>query len=215
MFEREDTSPMPVRSTETRESHDTRLNRVLEAATGVIARVGYEKASMRAVAKAANVSLAGLYHYFENKEKMLFLIQFRAFNSLVGGLREKLHGVSDPIEQLRIMVRSHVSYFAEHMAALKVCSHELDTLTGEARGEAGRLHREYYDITRAIVDRVLATRPSAKVLNHHLATMLLFSMLNWLYHWYDPQRDSSPATVSNQIMKQYLHGLLGESSLAN
>jgi len=215
MFEHEKNPPAPTQSTEIRESYDTRQNRVLKAATGVIARVGYERATMRAVAKAANVSLAGLYHYFDNKEKILFLIQHRTFSSLVGGLREKLHGVSDPVKQLHIMVRSHVSYFAEHMAALKACSHELDTLTGEASVEARRLHREYYDITRDIVDRIIATRPDAKELNQHIATMLLFSMLNWLYRWYDPQRGSSPTTITNQIVKQYLQGLLGESNRAN
>ena len=91
MFEHEKTPPASARSTEIRESYDTRLNRVLKAATEVIARVGYEKASMRVVAKAANVSLAGLYHYFDNKEKILFLIQHRAFNSLVGGLRDSVY----------------------------------------------------------------------------------------------------------------------------
>ena len=91
------------RTSELRESYDERLNRVLEAATEVIARLGYERASMREVARAADVSLAGLYHYFDNKEKMLFLIQFRTFSSLVSGLREKLHGISDPVEQLSVM----------------------------------------------------------------------------------------------------------------
>ncbi|MHC4447939.1 MAG: helix-turn-helix domain-containing protein, partial [Planctomycetota bacterium] len=52
---------------EPRGSYDERVNRILEAATAVIARDGYRKASMRAIAKAAGVSLAGLYHYFDSK----------------------------------------------------------------------------------------------------------------------------------------------------
>jgi len=74
-----------TRSPEGRESYDDRLNHILEAATGVIARDGYEKASMRAIAAAAGVSLAGLYHYFDSKERMLFLIEFRSFSSLRSG----------------------------------------------------------------------------------------------------------------------------------
>ena len=214
-FEREKGSAQGNWSPDVRTRHDERLNHILEAATGVIARVGYEKASMRLVAQAAGVSLAGLYHYFDSKEKMLFLIQFRTFSSLVSCLREKLHGVSDPVEQLRVMVRAHVGYFAANMAALKVCSHELESLTGAAHEEARRLRREYYDITRAIVDRVFDTHAPDGTLDRHVATMSLFGMLNWLYRWYDPQRDRSPTGVANQIAAQFLHGTLGAEATNN
>ncbi|MHC4610615.1 MAG: TetR/AcrR family transcriptional regulator, partial [Planctomycetota bacterium] len=153
MFDSEEPAGGPRRNSENRESYDERLNRILVAATRVIAQVGYEKASMRAVAKAAGCSLAGIYHYFRSKEKMLFLIQFRTFNSLLANLREKLHDVEDPVEQLRVMVRAHVGYFASNMAALKVCSQELDSLTGAAYEETRGIRREYYQLTRSIVDR--------------------------------------------------------------
>ena len=203
---------MANRSPVARESYDQRRSRVLAVATDVIARSSYERASMRAVAKAADVSLAGLYHYFDSKEKMLFLIQFRAFSSLVSGLREKLHGISDPIEQLRVMVRAHVAYFAPNMAALKTCSHELDSLTGDAHEEVQRVRREYYDLTRDIVDRIFGAHAlDDKTLDRHVATMSLFGMLNWLYRWYAPKLGGSPTTLANQITTQFLHGVLGAS----
>ena len=200
------------RSSDARETYDERLNHVLAAATDLMAQVGYERASMRAVAKACGVSLAGLYHYFDSKEKMLFLIQFRTFNSLVSGLREKLHGVSDPLEQLRVLVRAHVSYFAANMAALKVCSHELELLSGEAFEETERLRREYYDLARGIVDRILDAHAPGEAGDRHVATMSLFGMLNWLYRWYAPEQGHAPTTVANQITSQFLHGVLGEAS---
>ena len=210
MFEREK-EPKANRDSDIRGTYDERLNHILEAATTLIARDGYEKASMRAVAKASGVSLAGLYHYFDSKERMLFLIQFRTFSSLVNTLREKLHGLADPTEQLHVMVRAHVSYFAANMAALKACSHELDSLTGEAHEEARHLRHDYYDLTRGIVDRVLDAHAPGKSLDRHVATMSLFSMLNWLYRWYVPKRGCSPTTVANQIAAQFLHGVLGDS----
>ena len=201
------TSPTP----HVRVTHDERLNRVLEAATNLIAREGYEKASMRAVSRAAGVSLAGLYHYFDGKERMLFLIQFRTFSALVSGLKERLHGVTDPVEQLRVMIRSHVSYFAANMAALKVCSHELDSLAGPSYAEANRLRREYYELTRAIVDRVFDAYAPGSKLDRHVATMSLFGTLNWLYRWYEPQRGRSATTVANQIASQFFDGVSGAS----
>ncbi len=195
-------------------TYDERLNHILEAATREIARVGYEKASMRMVAKAAGVSLAGLYHYFDSKEKMLFLIQFRTFSSLLNNLREKLHGVDDPIEQLQVMVRAHVSYFAANMAALKTCSHELDSLTGTAYEEARKVRKEYYELTRLIIDRVFDAQAPDSTLDRHVATMSLFGTLNWLYRWYNPKRGRAPTSIANQIAAQFLHGLVGASAKA-
>lgn len=190
-----------------REGYEQRLDHILAAACGTIARLGYERASMREVAKATGVSLAGLYHYFENKEKMLFLIQFRTFSGLHQSVQERLHGVADPEEQLRVMVRTHVSYFAANMDALKVCSHELDTLGGPSYDETKKIRREYYSLTRSIIERLLDARAPGASLNRHVLTMSLFGALNWLYRWYDPTSGPSVTTVANQMASQFLHGI--------
>ncbi|MFO0838458.1 MAG: TetR/AcrR family transcriptional regulator [Phycisphaerae bacterium] len=197
----------PVAVAESRPTYDERLNHILNAATELIARVGYEKASMRQVSNAADVSLSGIYHYFDSKEKMLYLIQFRTFNALLNGLREKLHGVEDPVEQLQLMVRHHTGYFAANMAALKVCSHELDSLGGPAYEETRVLRRQYYELTRAIIDRVFERLSPNSSLDRHVSTMCLFGMLNWLYRWYDPRRDRSPAALAQQITAEFIGGI--------
>ena len=208
MFDQEVTPPAR-RSSDIRETYDERLAYILEAATQVIAKEGYQKASMRMVAKAAGVSLAGMYHYFDSKERMLFLIQFRTFNALLYHLQEKLHGIDDPVEQLRVMIRSHLAYFAANMAALKVCSHELDSLSGADYEATRHIRREYYDLSRSIVERVLAKHALQSTLDLHVTTMSLFGTLNWLYRWYDPKRDRPPASLAHQIASQFLHGILG------
>jgi AcrR family transcriptional regulator len=194
-----------------RESYDTRLSRILGAATTVIAREGYQRASMRAVSRASEVSLAGLYHYFASKEQMLFLIQFRTFSSLLGNLREKLHGVRVPIEQLRVMIRAHVAYFAANIAALKVCSHELDMLSGDAYRQTRAIRQEYYTQTLEIIEAVLKTGAPASAHDAHVATMSLFGTLNWLYRWYDPKKGPSPNALAKQITDQFLTGLINEN----
>lgn len=209
LFDKREPAPAGRNESETRKRYGQRLNRILEDATRVIAQVGYEKASMRTVAKAAGVSLSGMYHYFESKERMLFLIEFRCFNSLLNNLREKLHGLEDPVEQLRAMVRAQVEYFAANMAALKVCSHELDSLTGAAYEETREIRRAYYTLSRSVIERLLHTHHAGSAPDGHVATMSLFGTLNWLYRWYDPKRGPSPAALANQISEQFLNGVLG------
>jgi len=192
------------------DSYDERLNHLLEVATQIIAREGYHNASMRKVAKEAGVSLAGLYHYFESKEEMLFLIQFRSFSSLLSDLKEKLQGVDDPIAKLRLMVNGYVSFFSKHLLALKVCSHELDSLSGSKYETCRKIRHEYYLLAREIIDQILNRETLNSQTDRRIATMSLFGTMNWLYRWYNPQRDCAPKTLANQISDQYLSGLLNQ-----
>ena len=190
-----------------------RLDAILAAATQVIARDGYHNASMREIAHHAGVSPAGLYHYFPGKERLLFLIQFRTFSGLLTEVTAAVHGEPDPIEQLRRLIHVHVAFVAHDMAALKVCSHELDSLTGEAYDEARRVRWRYYETARSIVARILEQHrsPRSAALDVRIATMSLFGTLNWLYRWYDPGphgRDRTPAGLANQIFSQFLDGLI-------
>ncbi len=199
----------PRGSSESRTAFDERLDQILAAATVVIAREGYANASMRAVAKSAKVSLAGMYHYVNSKEHMLFLIQFRAFSSLLNNLRERLHGVNGSVEKLRVMIRAHVGYFASNLAALKVCSHELDSLTGKGYDETRQIRFQYYKATRAIIEQVLDEHAPESNLDRHVTTMSLFSMLNWLYRWYTPGQERSPTGLSNHLLSIFLGGIIG------
>ncbi len=206
LFESQPSEPVNASA---RDSFEARRNNILRAATQVFAQNGYEKASMRMIAKAANVSLAGLYHYFERKEQLLFVMQFRVFGSLLSGLQERLMGIQDPRERLCTMIRAHVTYFAENMAELKVCSHELDSLEGESYERAREIRVAYYNITRDIVASLIKSDPPAYPPDMHVATMSLFGTLNWLYRWWDPNGPTSPRSVATQITNQFLTGITG------
>src|SRR3954452_2466914 len=74
---------------------DRRLSQILAHATDVFYERGYEGASMRDLSRASGMSLAGLYHYCESKEKLLYLIQKHTFSTIVEKLRERLAEADD------------------------------------------------------------------------------------------------------------------------
>src|SRR5258708_36028218 len=90
---------------------DKRLSEILIHATDVFCEKGYEGASMRDLSRASGMSLAGLYYYFESKERLLFLIQKHTFTTIVQRLKKRLDSVSDPEEQVRIFILNHLEYF--------------------------------------------------------------------------------------------------------
>ncbi len=110
--------------------YDAKLTAVLSASSALFASKGYERATIRDVAQATGMSGAGLYYYFKGKEELLFLIQFRVFQSLCEKLREIIKQETDPQVCLRLMIEMHFDYFIRHMNDLKVCSREIESLDG-------------------------------------------------------------------------------------
>lgn len=202
---------LPLAATRKRtRSFDSKLLHLLKASARVFSEVGYDKTSMRRIAVAAQVSLAGIYHYVASKEELLHLIQFNTFDSLLRGLERSLEGVVDPRQRLGAAVRNHVRHFGENMYDLKVCARELETLEGEAYDDVHDRRRCYFE---AVHDLVKALRRRDKApLGSWLATANLFGMLNWFYQWYDADRSRvSLDDLATQQTALFLDGYLASA----
>src|SRR5436189_5991752 len=105
-----------------------RLAKILEHATSIFCEKGYEGASMRDLSRATGMSLAGLYYYFESKEKLLYLIQKHTFTTIIEQLRNRLREEQDSGARVRIFILNHLEYFLANQKAMKVLSHEDDVL---------------------------------------------------------------------------------------
>src|SRR5439155_10797326 len=146
------TAVASLRDTDPLDRFDRRLAQILAHATDVFCEKGYAGASMRDLSRAAGMSLAGLYYYFESKEKLLYLIQKHTFSTIVEKLRARLDGVDDPEERLRIFIQNHLEYFLANQKAMKVLSHEDEALKNGYAQEVAAIKREYYRICRGLVE---------------------------------------------------------------
>src|SRR5512142_1649510 len=167
-----------------------RMEEILRHAADVFCEKGYEGASMRDLSRATKMSLAGLYYYFESKEKLLYLIQRHTFTTIREQLKQRLEDVQDPNQRIRVFIHNHLEYFLAHRKAMKVLSHESDALSGAYRDELRAIKRDYFRICVELVENVMlaagveSSRPEARI-----AALSLFGMMNWIYTWYDPRLD--------------------------
>ncbi len=139
-------TPVQHRAPEQDTRFDRRFSEILDYAAEVFAEKGYEGASMRDLSRLSGMSLAGLYYYFDSKEKLLYHIQKHTFTTIVDRLRERLAGSTDPQERIRIFVHNHVDYAMANQRAMKVLSHEDDVLKDGHGAELAAIKREYYRI---------------------------------------------------------------------
>ena len=145
----------------TRQRYDAKLATILREASTIFAEKGYDRASIRDISAATDVSLSGLYYYFKSKEDLLFLIQKRCFDTLIERLTEDLQGVDDPVDRLEGIVRNHVRFFVDNMSEMKVLSHEAEALSGEYRTQISARKREYVAAVQACIDRLAPDQASS------------------------------------------------------
>jgi AcrR family transcriptional regulator len=192
---------------------DRRLGEILGHATEVFYTKGYAGASMRDLSRSSGMSLAGLYYYFESKEKLLYLIQKHTFSTIMGQLQERLREVDDPEERVRVFIRNHLEYFLANLKAMKVLSHEDEALSGPLAAEIAAMKRDYYRIIRGLVEDL--RRQKGKGFNgevsSRVAALSLFGMMNWIYTWHNPRRDAGARELADQMADVFLRGLMGAS----
>ena len=184
-----------------------RKGAIRRSAESVFAQKGFDRASIRDVAGAAEMSLAGLYYYYKSKEAILFDIQRKAFETLLDLHAEALAGVRDPEEKLRLVISGHVTYFADNLDEMKVLTRESETLTGEFMEPIGELKRRYVRLVKGIVTDFGLGKEGAKVSPN--AALILFGMMNWMYTWYDPERSGSAQKIADHIFAIFTRGIMG------
>jgi AcrR family transcriptional regulator len=203
-----------------------RLEEILAHATEVFCDRGYEGASMRDLSRATGMSLAGLYYYFESKEKLLYLIQKHTFSTIIERLRERLAAATDPEQRIRIFIQNHLEYFLANQKGMKVLTHEDEVLKDKYAEEVRALKREYYRICVGLVEDFLkscgdgrlarpgaAKQRSAEGANSHsdvtprIAVLSLFGMINWIYTWHNARVDADAGALAQQMGNIFLDGI--------
>lgn len=181
---------------------------ITQAALQVISRKGYHQASIREIAQAAELSLAGLYHYVGSKNELLFLVIDQALDSLLGKLDAALGEAVTPEARLLALIRTHLEFAFNHGAALKVINRDVEALEDSHRVAAGQKRQSYllrgHEILRALDN---GGRSNEELLS---ATNLLLGMLNGLATrpFVGQGRDIQALTA--EVGRLFLHGFLGK-----
>src|SRR5207237_1207587 len=187
--------------------YDERLDHFLSRAAKVFADQGYHSTTMRDLAAATGMSLAGMYYYVRGKEELLHRIQERCFTRVLAGAERALEGLggghADPVERLHAFIRHHVAFFAANLAEMKVLSHEANSLTGERQRKVNAIKRRYVDLLERLLRDVAPDEPAVE---RSAAAYALFGMMNWIYNWYDPAGEIDPDRLAGLIARVFIGG---------
>jgi len=186
--------------------YDQKLEHILRTSARIFAEKSYHSTSMRDISRATGVSLAGLYHYCKSKEELLFLIQDHCFGRVLERFEERIQGIEDPFEKLRIFIDNHLSFFAANMAEMKVLSHEAESLAGDLHKHVSSKKEKYAKLARKILREIQDRESKGARIDLTVATYALFGMMNWIYNWYDPRGKLPVSELVTNIMRLFVNG---------
>jgi TetR/AcrR family transcriptional regulator len=180
---------------------------ILDRSAELFAAHGYDRASMSMIADACGVSKALLYHYYRDKEALLFdVIRFH--------LEELLEAVEAaqrpelPAEaRLGALAAALLDAYRDADAEHKVQINTLSLLPPERQAELKAMER---DLVRVFADAIADLAPElrgTRLLKP--VTMSLFGMLNWHYLWFKPDGALSREEYAALATKLIVDGVRG------
>ena len=168
---------------------------------------GYDATSVSDIARALGITKAGLYHYFESKEALLFEITSYGLDRVRDEVILPARAVRDPEARLRQMVMRHARIATQGRGAIAQIVDEVRALPPPARKRVEERMRAYVDLVR---ETMVELRSAGRLrdVDPTVATFSVIGTILWLPRWFRQNGRLSQEQVANQIADIALGGLL-------
>lgn len=163
----------------------SREREIEQRAAELFYRRGYDAASLRELGKLVGMEVPSLYNHMDSKQELLTRILCRALDDLADTLRTHLADVFDPVDRMRVAVRTYVLFHEERLADASISDTELRSLTGESRSAVLKRRATLADLFAGIV-RDGARSGAFTVPDEGIAVLAVLSVCARLPMWYRP-----------------------------
>lgn len=184
---------------------DMQRDAMLAAAAQLFAGRGYAAASMSELAEALGVSKALLYHYYSDKEQLLFDIMDRYLDGLIVLVGDVEAQALPAEDRLRTLIERIMRAYKNSAAYHRVLVQDVKYLsTAHARRTRAKQRRVVDAFARAVaalapeLERGQLVKP---------VTMVLFGMINWTFTWLRDDGTLGYADLAPVVADLFLGGV--------
>ncbi|MEW6254633.1 MAG: TetR/AcrR family transcriptional regulator [Pseudomonadota bacterium] len=164
------------------QDYDTKRQAILDSSAELFARFGYSGTSITMIADACGVSKALLYHYYSDKEALLFDIISAHLESLIQAVEAAAAAAEGPQARLEAICAALLEAYRDADAEHQIQIANLKLLPQERQETLRGMERALVVLfSDAIAEAVPEVGRGALL---KPVTMSLFGMLNWHYLWF-------------------------------
>lgn len=184
--------------------------KLISAAVALFYEKGYSKTSIRDIGNKANITSSLIYHYFEDKEEILFEIVNAVSKTLVSTLVDIEKNVSDPIICLRKMINT-LLLVLKRKKEFKIWIEEQYFLRGKRHMVCWNHQRQIFGLFRKKLEEISEAGKMNEV-DLTIATFSIFGTINWVPRWYKKGGRLSRDKVVENILKFIFYGVINQTS---
>ena len=186
--------------------------RLLDSATEAFAAKGFHGTTTRDIAAAAGVTPGAVYVHHRSKEELLYSISKLGHERTLELVQAAAATSSNPVEQIRTMVRDFVEWQSSNRTKSSVVNFELAALSDEHRTEVLDIRRAVDAEFRTVVDQG-RKQGLFDVPDTALAVFALLSLCIDVARWYRSDGRLSAAEIGNHHSSMALR-MLGAAAEA-
>lgn len=190
--------------------HEKRKERIAEACWRVIRRVGLEHATVRKVAKEADLSVGALRHYFSTQSELYIFAMNMVLNRMNERRKERLKiFVGDPFESAKRTLKFLLPIDEERRMEMEVWY--AFTAKSLHDPELGSLSDQMYDgiykISRMAIDKLVQANLLKPDVDIEMETERLFAMVDGLAVHCILKPDQTTPTLIDSVITHHLESI--------
>ena len=180
--------------------------RILEAAAKVFRQKGYDRATLRDIAKEAELLPGSLYYHIRSKADLLRLIVEQPIRDLCARLEDLVVADTPAVDKLGHAIAVHLHAFHANYPSLFVYLQNLlqmDTMRRPLQKQAKR----YEECWQRLLIQGIQSGEFPPDLDVKVATFGILGMCNWMHRWYRQEGRLSIDDIIQQFTRLVLNGV--------
>jgi AcrR family transcriptional regulator len=185
--------------------HSRRRAEILQAALRAFREQGYHATTLEDIAGRLGLQKTALYHYFPDKEAILYACHLESLAELERLVPEARARFRRASEQLAHVVREHVRVMTDTLQGSPL-AFEVTALSPAHQREIIAGRDAYERALREIIERGIGAgelRPT----NPKIAVFAILGAINWIARWYRPDGPFHARELGEQFAEHLLGGL--------
>jgi TetR/AcrR family transcriptional regulator, cholesterol catabolism regulator len=178
--------------------------RIISVAETLFNKQGFDGASMRDIAAAAEMQAASVYYYyFESKEELLWAVWEKGGVELLNRVADAIANKTDPWQRMETACVAHTTGLLDWRRANQVLFimppwHYPESI----RARVIALRDEYEKMFIGLIDDL----PLRKGVDRRYLRLAVIGALSWSLFWFKKERDT-PAAIAKQMLSMLRAGI--------
>jgi TetR/AcrR family transcriptional regulator, cholesterol catabolism regulator len=193
-------------------SYQMRRQSIAEAAIRVFNRLGFQGASVSAVAAELKIDRASLYYYFSSKEDLFDELVRTVVERNLEFVKQVEASKLSPRRKLRDLITTLMTSYGEHYPLFYIYIRENLSHVSDSRSEWStymrKLNTAMTDAVIAIIEQGYADKSFRNVGSSRVVAYGVLGIVGWTHRWFRPdQSDVSAEEIGKTYAELLLAGL--------